>query len=202
LLIGIAGGSGSGKTTFAKKILSHLDHPDVEIIHQDSYYLSSPPSHLRVHGELNFDHPDAFDWELLRKHLGMLRRHKAIEVPIYDFQSCKRLPEESIRVGPCKAVILEGIYSLWDTEIRALLDLKIFLQVEADVRFIRRLHRDVRERGRTVDSIIRQYYDTVRPMHHDHLEPTRVFADLIVGEESDIASGVIAAEIRDKVART
>lgn len=208
--IGIAGGSGSGKTTFAKKILSRvrsLDKPgsfineprvDLAILHQDSYYLPAPPEHLKVHGESNFDHPEAFDWPLLQKHIKLLKEGKKVEVPIYDFRRSRR-GEETLSVGPCQAVLLEGIYTLWDTEIRGLFDLRLYLHVEADIRFIRRLHRDVKERGRTIDSIIRQYYDSVRPMHHEYLEPTRQYADIVVGEETDIAADVVAARISEEL---
>lgn len=194
-LIGIAGGSGSGKTTFAKKIIARVGDPSVALLHQDSYYLPTPPSVLDVHGEPNFDHPGAFDWHLLRDHLNTLKVGGAVSVPIYDYRNNCR-SSESEQVGPCKAILLEGIYTLWDAEIRDLFDLKIYLHVEADIRFIRRLHRDVRERGRSLDGIIRQYYDTVRPMHHEYLEPTRQYADIAVGEETDIAADIVAARVR------
>jgi uridine kinase len=198
--VGIAGGSGSGKTTFAKKILtrvsSHESPPGdgVALLKQDSYYLPSPPAHLKVHGEPNFDHPDAFDWDLLRDHLQRLRAGESVAVPIYDYRTSRRT-DATERVGPCRRLILEGIFTLWDADIRSCFDVKLFLNVEADVRFIRRLHRDVRERGRSLDGIIRQYYDTVRPMHHEFLEPTRQYADLVIGEETDIAAEVIAARL-------
>lgn len=193
-LVGIAGGSGSGKTTFARKVIQRVNNPAVVLLHQDSYYMPSPPPHLRVHGEPNFDHPEAFDWPLFRDHLRKLKAGEQVQIPVYDFKSSRRL-DVTETVGPCKTIILEGIYVLWDAEFRSYLDLKVFLNVEADIRFIRRLHRDVRERGRSLDSIIRQYYDTVRPMHHEFLEHTRQYADLIVGEESDIAADTLAARI-------
>jgi uridine kinase len=202
-LIGIAGGSGSGKTTFAKKVLAHAQphgaSNDVVLLHQDSYYLSTPPPDIKVHGEPNFDHPGAFDWQLLRDQLAGLKAGASVEVPVYDFVTCRRQTKTE-KVGPCRVVLLEGIFTLWDAEIRDLFDLKIYLNVEADIRFIRRLHRDVRERGRTLDGIIRQYYDTVRPMHHEFLEPTRQYADLVVGEETDLAAEVVAAQVRHRIA--
>ena len=197
-LIGIAGGSGSGKTTFAKKVLNRLDVDGVGHLSQDSYYLPSPPPDLKLHGKYNFDHPEAFDWPLLRNHLAKLKAGECVRVPVYDYKSSRRT-SESIELGPCQAVIMEGIFTLWDEEIRNLFDIRVFLHVEADIRFIRRLHRDVRERGRSLDGIIRQYYDTVRPMHHEFLEPTRQYADLVVGEETDIAADVIAARVRQLV---
>jgi uridine kinase len=189
-LIGIAGGSGSGRIFFAKVVF-----PEVALLHQDSYYLATPPPDLKVHGEPNFDHPDAFDWHLLREHFARLKAGEQLAVPVYDY-STNRRTSDTERVGPCKAIILEGIYALWDAELRNLCDVKMFLHVDADIRFIRRLHRDVRERGRTLDSIIRQYYDTVRPMHREYLESTKQYADIVVGEESDVAAEVMAARIR------
>ena len=165
------------------------------LLSQDSYYLPEPPAQPRVHGEPNFDHPDAFDWPLLRDHLKRLKQGEAVQVPVYDYVKNRR-SAETTTVGPCKSVVFEGIFALWDAELRSLFDLRVYLHVDADIRFIRRLHRDVRERGRTVDSIIRQYYDTVRPMHREFLEPTQQFADISVGEETDLASEVIAARIK------
>ncbi|MEN9724368.1 MAG: hypothetical protein RJB38_2354 [Pseudomonadota bacterium] len=195
-LLGIAGGSGSGKTTFAKKIIQRVADPSVVLLHQDSYYLPSPPETLTGEsGAVNFDHPEAFDWPLLRAQFEQLKQGARVNVPVYDYRTNQRTSDVE-PVGPCRVIILEGIYTLWDSDLRDLFDLKIFLNVEADIRFIRRLHRDVRERGRSLDGIIRQYYDTVRPMHHEFLEPTRQYADLTVGEETDIAADVIAARIR------
>jgi uridine kinase len=193
-LIGIAGGSGSGKTTFAQKVIRSASSPDVILLHQDSYYLPKIPDTARGGGKINFDHPEAFDWELLKNHLERLRRGEQIAVPMYDFKTNSRLPDTQL-MGPSRVIVLEGIFALWDEQIRKLLDLKIYLNVEADIRFIRRLHRDVHERARTLDSIIRQYYDSVRPMHHEFLEPTRQYADLIVGEETDLAAEVVAAQV-------
>lgn len=203
-LVGIAGGSGSGKTTFSKKILNRVPKKNaahVALLHQDSYYLATPPHHLRVHGEPNFDHPDAFDWSLLKSHLMKLKQGEAIDVPLYDYRINRRT-QEVTRVGPCKTILMEGIFTLWEPEIRGLFDLKVYLNVDADIRFIRRLHRDVKERGRTLDHVIRQYYDTVRPMHHKFLEPTRQYADIVVGEETDIAADVVAARVNETTTET
>lgn len=198
-LIGIAGGSGSGKTTFARKIIQRVNDPSVVLLSQDSYYLPAPSPNLRVHGEANFDHPDAFDWPLLREHLAALKAGEQVAVPVYDYKTSRRTPE-TIITGPAHVVLLEGIYTLWDRELRDLFDVKVYLHVESDIRFIRRLHRDVRERGRTHDEIIRRYYDTVRPMHQLYLEPTRKYADIIVGEESDIAAEVLSARVNELAA--
>jgi len=193
-LVGIAGGSGSGKTTFTKKILRHVGDHKVAILHQDSYYLPSPPAHLKIHGEPNFDHPEAFDWHLLRDHLTRIRNGQKVPMPVYDYKLSRRKADVEW-IGPCKVLLIEGIFTLWNQEIRDLLDLKIYLHVDADIRFIRRLHRDVRERGRTLDQIIRQYYDTVRPMYQQFLEPTQKYADITVGEETDAAADVVASHI-------
>ena len=202
-LVGIAGGSGSGKTTFAKKVMQRVqaDDQSVALLHMDSYYLPTPPPHLRVHGEPNFDHPEAFDWKLLKEHLQLLKAGGEAQVPVYDFVTSSRTSDTE-RVGPCRTILMEGIFTLWDAEVRELFDVKLFLHVESDIRFIRRLHRDARERGRSLDSIIRQYYDSVRPMHHEFLEPTRQYADVVVGEETDIAADILAARIEQIVART
>lgn len=194
-LVGIAGGSGSGKTTFAKKVMQRVSD-SAALLHQDSYYLPSPPAHPRVHGEPNFDHPDAFDWPLLKDHLRRLKDGEQVAVPIYDFRTNRRVAETQL-IGPCRTILMEGIYTLWDAEIRNLFDVKVYLHVDSDIRFIRRLHRDVRERGRSLDSIIRQYYDTVRPMHREFLEPTQQYADLVVGDETDIAADVLGAKVRE-----
>ncbi|MGK5085552.1 uridine kinase [Bdellovibrionota bacterium FG-1] len=199
-LVGIAGGSGSGKTTFARKVMQRVSEEaelveSVALLHQDSYYLPTPPPDLRVHGEPNFDHPGAFDWPLLKDHLRRLKAGEQVAIPVYDFRTSRRTGETQL-IGPCRTILMEGIYTLWDAEIRNLFDVKVYLFVEADIRFIRRLHRDVRERGRSLDSIIRQYYDTVRPMHHEYLEPTRQYADLVVGDETDIAADVLAARVQ------
>jgi len=195
-LIGIAGGSGSGKTTFSRKIIQRVNHADLILLSQDSYYLSTAAAHLKLHGEANFDHPEAFDWPLLRDHLLRLKQGEQVAVPVYDYKTSRRT-DETHPVGPAKVVILEGIFTLWDKELRDLFDAKIYLHVESDIRFIRRLHRDVRERGRTHDEIIRRYYDTVRPMHQLYLEPTKKYADVVVGEESDVAADILAARIRE-----
>ena len=197
-IIGIAGGSGSGKTTFTHKVLSSVNDSKVVVLHQDSYYLPRPPNHLKVNNEPNFDHPDAFDWELLRTHLEQLREGKRVEMPIYDYKVSRRTAKTQ-SIGPCKILIVEGIFALWDESIRNLMDLKFYLHVESDIRFIRRLFRDLKDRARTLEDIIRQYYDTVRPMHQLYLEPTKQYADIIVGEETDTAAEVLSAMIKQKV---
>lgn len=199
-LIGIAGGSGSGKTTFAKKVMKGISNLDSSLLHMDSYYLpTQPKSNYTSSGKPNFDHPNAFDWDLLRQHLTDLKNGKQIKCPIYDFKNSGRT-EEYESVGPCKVVLFEGIFALYDQEIRDLLDIKCYLHVDSDIRFTRRLHRDVKERGRSLESVIAQYYDTVRPMYQKYLDPQRQYADFTVGEETDVASLILSARIKELLA--
>ena len=196
-LIGIAGGSGSGKTTFARKVMKHVSSPSSCLLHMDSYYLpTQPKTNYTSSGKPNFDHPDAFDWDLLRQHLADLKNGLSIKCPIYDFATSSRTEEYEV-VGPCKVVLFEGIFSLYDREIRSMLDIKCFLHVDSDIRFTRRLHRDVKERGRSLESVISQYYDTVRPMYQKFLDPQRQYADFTVGEETDVASLILSARIKE-----
>ncbi len=192
-LIGIAGGSGSGKTTFANKVMKAVNHEHSSLLHMDSYYLPTVP---KVNGKANFDHPDAFDWDLLRQHLGQLKQGISVDCPVYDFSTSTR-SQEIETLGPCRVVLFEGIFSLYDQEIRDLLDIKCFLHVDSDIRFTRRLHRDVKERGRSLESVISQYYDTVRPMYQRYLDPQKQYADFTVGEETDVAAQILAAQIMD-----
>ncbi len=194
-LIGIAGGSGSGKTTFAKKVMKSINSTHSSLLHMDSYYLPTVP---KKDGKANFDHPDAFDWNLLRHHLSELKKGHSIKCPVYDFSTSTRT-EEYEKIGPCKVVLFEGIFALYDQEIRDMLDIKCFLHVDSDIRFTRRLHRDVKERGRSLESVISQYYDTVRPMYQKYLDPQKQYADFTVGEETDVASLILGARIKQMV---
>jgi len=197
-LVGIAGGSGSGKTTFAKKIMNRFDSRDVALLHMDSYYLPVQPKvHYSSSGKPNYDHPEAFDWELLTFHLETLKNGQAIESPVYNFQKSQRETTETETIGPAKVVLFEGIFSLFSQEIRQILDIKCFLQVDADIRFTRRLHRDVHERGRSLESVIGQYYETVRPMYQKFLDPQRQYADFIIGEETDNAAQILSSHINE-----
>jgi uridine kinase len=196
-LIGIAGGSGSGKTTFARKVMKNISSSSSSLLHMDSYYLpKQPKTNYTSNGKPNFDHPNAFDWDLLRHHLAELKQGLTIKCPIYDFASSSRT-EEYETIGPCKVVLFEGIFALYDQEIREMLDIKCFLHVDSDIRFTRRLHRDVKERGRSLESVISQYYDTVRPMYQKYLDPQRQYADFTVGEETDVASLILSARIKE-----
>lgn len=200
-LIGIAGGSGSGKTTFAKKLLKNVAD-QVLIMHMDSYYLPKLPSHLlnEKGGKANFDHPEAFDWKLLTSHIEKLKEGSSIDIPVYDFKSSSRTQNVQT-ISPTKVVIFEGIFSLFNQTIREMLDIKVFLHVDADIRFTRRLDRDIKERGRSLDSVIEQYYQTVRPMHQKFLEPQKQYADFIVGEETDVGANILAAKVREVLSK-
>ena len=196
-IIGITGGSGSGKTTFAKKLIARVGREDIKILSMDSYYLGSQPQEITTKtGKANFDHPMAFDWNLLKEHLFSLKNGEEIEIPIYDFKTSSRL-DKTENMSPPSILIFEGIFTLFDQEIRDLLDIKTFLFVDSDIRFTRRLNRDVKERGRTLDSVISQYYETVRPMYEKFLAPQKQFADFIVGEETDIAADILSARLKE-----
>jgi len=198
-LIGIAGGSGSGKTTFAHKVQERIGDQHSFVLSMDSYYLTNLPSELKTQkGNTNFDHPHAFDWELLNNHLAALKRGESIELPVYNFSSNAR-DIETITIVPNKIVLFEGIFTLFDKNIRKLLDIKCFLHVDSDIRFTRRLHRDVKERGRSLESVIAQYYETVRPMYQKYLDPQKQFADFTVGEETDVAADILAARIKEYI---
>ncbi len=179
LVIGIAGGSGSGKTTVAQEILNRVGADRIAYIQQDSYYkdLTALPPAQRV--EVNFDHPHSLETELLIKHVVSLRDLQPVEVPIYDFATDSRTAK-TIRVAPRSVVLVEGILIFVERELRALFDVKLFVDTDADIRFIRRLQRDITERSRTTESVIKQYMSTVRPMHMEFVEPSKRHADVII----------------------
>ena len=198
ILIGIAGGSGSGKTLVARTIIRELGSDRVVVIDQDSYYRDLDDVPLREHGERNFDHPDAFDGELLKHHVRDLLDGRTIEQPIYDYAQHRRL-SETRTIGDHVVIVLEGILIYVDPELRAMMDIKLFVDADHDVRFIRRLKRDLVERGRSVDSIIRQYEESVRPMHLQFVEPTKRYADLIIpeGGHNRVAIDLVKTKIRE-----
>ena len=181
LVIGIAGGSGSGKTTVAQVILQRVGRDRIAFLQHDSYYkdLSGLPPTQRA--DVNFDHPDSLETELLIQHIASLRDGKAVEVPIYDFSSDKRTGK-TFTVQPCLVILVEGILIFAEPELRKMFDVKIFVDTDADLRFIRRLERDITERGRSTQSVIEQYLHTVRPMHLEFVEPSKRYADVIIPE--------------------
>ncbi len=206
MIIGICGGTGSGKTTVARRILENVNEEFVVYLPQDSYYrnLGDMPLTLRHH--INFDHPDALDNDLFANHLRALRAGEAIEMPIYDYTVHARKPEtKALAAKPI--VIVEGILIFNDARLREAMDVKIFVETADDLRFIRRLQRDITERGRSVDSVINQYLETVRPMHQQFVEPSKRYADVIIPEGGynevgiDLITGKIRAQIDIELAK-
>ncbi|MDD7304756.1 MAG: uridine kinase [Bacteroidaceae bacterium] len=179
-IIGIAGGTGSGKTTVVRKIIeSFRGNQNVAIIPQDSYYNDTTHLTMEERRQINFDHPDAFDWKLLIKQIKQLRNGEAIEQPTYSYIESNR-QKETIHIEPCEVIIIEGIMALWRKEMRDLMDLKIFVDADPDERLIRVIQRDVVERGRTAQQVIDRYLKVLKPMHLEFIEPTKRYADLIV----------------------
>lgn len=178
-IIGIAGGTASGKTTVVKEIINSLPAGEVVVIPQDSYYKDS--SHVPVEKRqfINFDHPDAFDWELMVEQLSMLRKGESIDQPTYSYITCTRQPE-TVHIEPRKIIIIEGIMALVSPELRELMDLKIFVDAEADDRLIRLIRRDIVERGRTPEMVLSRYERIVKAMHDEFIEPTKKYADIII----------------------
>ncbi len=200
MIIGIAGGTGSGKTTVVHKIIESLPQGSVAVISQDSYYKDSSHIPWEERRAQNFDEPRAFDWPLLLEHLMMLRDGKTIEEPVYDYVTCSRLKEVNI-VQPRPVMILEGIMALVDPSIRAILDIKVFVDADSDERLIRVLRRDSIERGRTIEDLIDRYQRIIKPMHNLHIEPTKAFADIIVpqGGSNSVAIDVLKQFIQKQL---
>ena len=199
-IIGIAGGSGSGKTTIVRKIGELV--PNFVCIAQDNYYLSAEHVNNTNITAFNFDHPSAFDTPLLVEQLKQLKKGKSIQMPQYDFVHHRR-KQESISLLPQPIIVLEGIMIYFEKAVRDLIDLKLYVDTPDDIRFIRRLQRDMIERGRTIDSVISQYMDVVRPGHFQFIEPTKVFADLIVpeGGNNQAALDVLSSFMRNLIAQ-
>ena len=182
IIIGIAGGSASGKTSISRRLKQHFENEgSVLIIRQDDYYKDQSDKPMEERIKTNYDHPFAFDNDLLLEHIQKLSAGETVEKPTYDFVNHTR-SDVTETCYPCDVLILEGLFVLEDENIRSLLDIKIFVDTDADVRFIRRLIRDVKERGREVDNIVSQYLDTVRPMHEQFIEPSKRYADIIIPE--------------------
>lgn len=178
-IIGIAGGTGSGKTTVVRKIMETLQGENVAVIPQDSYYNDNTHISMEDRKKINYDHPSAFDWDLLREQIQQLREGKAIEQPTYDYITSNRM-KETVHVEPCEVIIIEGIMTLYKKEMRDLMDLKIFVDADTDVRLIRNIQRDTVERGRTTQMVIDRYLEVLKPMHEEFIEPTKRYADLII----------------------
>lgn len=200
LIIGIAGGTGSGKTTVVKKIISSLPKDQVAVIPQDSYYWDSSHVPVEERSKINFDEPAAIEWPLLVKHLNELKQGKAVEVPTYSYLTCTRQPE-TVRVEPCKVVIVEGILVLNDEYLRNMMDVKVFVDASADDRLIRVISRDCIERGRTPEMVINRYQEVLKPMHDLYIEPSKKYADLIVpqGGNNEVAIKLLTDYIASRL---
>jgi len=199
LIIGITGGSGSGKTTVVKKVMSSFSVHQVTIVSQDSYYKDNSHIPLRERAEINFDHPESIEFDLLVQHMKQLREGKAIEEPVYDYITSTR-QKETIYVEPNHVIIVEGILLFTDKRVRDLCDMKLFVDAEPDDRLIRIIERDMRERGRTAQQVIERYA-LVKEMHVQFIEPTKRFADIIIpqGGENQVAIDVVVATIKQKL---
>ena len=201
LIIGIAGGSGSGKTTLAYRLKERFGEDEVRLISHDSYYKRHDELPFAERCKLNYDHPDSFDTELLVQHLQALRRGESVKVPVYDYTIHNR-SDKTITVHPAPVIIVEGILIFASQELCDMMDMKVFVDTDADVRILRRIVRDVKERGRTLDSVVNQYLTTVKPMHEQFVEPTRKFADIIVleGGHNLVALDMIMQRIASHIA--
>lgn len=196
LVLGIAGGTGSGKTTIAQKVVEAV-RPDVAMIDHDAYYRDQGHLPFEARAQVNFDHPDALDNELLAEHVRTLKRGQAIEKPVYDFKTHTRT-EETVRVEPAPVIVVEGILTLAIAVLREVYDVKIFVDTAADIRLMRRIRRDLEQRGRTFSEVRRQYYETVRPMHLAFVEPSKRHADIIIpeGGSNRIAIELVVSHLR------
>ncbi|HUF11526.1 MAG TPA: uridine kinase [Longimicrobiales bacterium] len=201
-IIGVAGGSGSGKTTVVREIVRALGPANVAVIHHDSYYRDEPQT-LAPDGSINFDHPDALETELLARHLEQLARGEAVDVPVYDFKTHHRL-ERTDRVQSARVIIVDGLLIFVERELRELMDIKVFVDADADQRLIRRLRRDINERGRDLDSVLEQYRATVRPMHLEFVEPSKRWADIIIprGGHNRVALDMLVTKVRSVAGAT
>ena len=194
LIIGIAGGTGSGKTTVVQKILQSLPADTVAVIPQDSYYNDQSDLPLEVRKKTNFDHPDAFEWDLLSAHIDDLRHGHSIEQPTYSYLTCTRL-EETIHVEPREVIIVEGIMTLYDKKLRDLMDLKIFVDAEPDERLLRVIERDTAERGHPLEMLMTKYRNVLKPMHDEFIEPTKLYADIIIPNGGENARAVAMMQL-------
>lgn len=197
-IIGIAGGTGSGKTTVVDRILKELQHEGVDVIYQDSYYKDTSHLTYEERAKINFDHPQSIDFELLVNHLKELKKGNAIQQPVYSFKTHNRTGE-TITIKPQKVMLVEGILVLANPEIRKMFDIKLFVHTDSDERLIRRLKRDINERGRDFQEVLDRYQTTLKPMHQQFIEPTKEFADIIIpyNRYNEVAVSMLQTIIRD-----
>jgi uridine kinase len=200
LIIGIGGGTGSGKTTVVNQILSEFPEGEVQVISQDSYYNETSHLTFEERCEINFDHPKSIDFELLQSHLKALKKGDNVNQPVYSFKTHNRTGETTI-TKPKKVVIVEGILILSDPELRSLLDIKIFVHADSDERLMRRLKRDIAERGRDLDEVLERYQSTLKPMHQQFIEPMKAFADIIIPNNhyNTVAVNVVKSIINEQL---
>jgi uridine kinase len=195
IVIGIAGGTGSGKSTFTNR-LREAFKDDIAVLYHDNYYRRHDDIPFEERKKLNYDHPDSLETELLLEHLALLKQGKAIDCPVYDYSMHNR-SDKTIHIEPKRVIVVEGILLLADPRTRKLLDIKIYVEADADERILRRVLRDVKERGRDIDNIVDQYLTTVKPMHYMYVEPTRATADLVINSGmNDVAFDVVKSKIR------
>ncbi|HEV7768649.1 MAG TPA: uridine kinase [Thermoanaerobaculia bacterium] len=197
VILGIAGGTGSGKTTVAQAIYDRVGSDKIEWISHDSYYRNFEGLSADELHHVNFDHPDSLESELLARHIDVLCKGSSVDVPVYDFPTYARKLDETHHVEPRKVILVEGILVLYEPELRKRIDIKLFVDTPPDIRFLRRLMRDIKTRGRSVESVIEQYMTTVRPMHEEFVEPSKRYADLIIpeGGENLVAIDAIIARV-------
>lgn len=200
LVVGIAGATGSGKTTVARKLAESLPKRSVALLQHDSYYIDRSDLTYEERSELNFDHPESLETSLLAEHLRDLRAGRGVEVPLYDFSTHRRR-EETESIAPATVIIVEGILVLTEPNLRELFDIKVFVDTDADIRVFRRIRRDIEQRGRSFESIRKQYYTTVRPMQLQFVEPSKRWADIIVpeGGRNQVALDLLAARLRTAI---
>ena len=202
VVIGVAGGSGSGKTTVVRRIVESVGQDEVSVLEHDRYYRDRLDLRLEERASLNYDHPDSLETDLMVAHVEALRAGQAVEIPVYDFTRYAR-QNATERIEPRSALIVEGILIYTDAALRDLMDIKVFVDTDDDTRFIRRLQRDVAERGRTMDSVIEQYLNTVKPMHLEFVEPSKRYADIIIprGGHNAVAIDMLLTLIRSLATR-
>ena len=200
LIIGITGGTGSGKTTVVNQIVKHLPDNEVCVISQDSYYKVTDNLSYEERTKINFDHPRAIDFNLIVKHLKELKSFKTIEQPVYSFVTHNRT-ENTVKTHPKKVIIVEGILIFNNEELRNLFDIKIFVHADTDERLIRRVRRDINERGRNIDEVLNRYQDTLKPMHRQFIEPTKNFADIIIPNDryNTVAIDIVRTVINERL---